>query len=50
MNYQTTKQTTYNTPLMKLQKLYPNPSNTILLKLEVVTLLGTQLHYIDGIE
>jgi cysteine synthase B len=34
MNYKTIDQTIGNTPLVKLQKLNPEPSNTILLKLE----------------
>ncbi|SMN15674.1 Cysteine synthase B [uncultured Candidatus Thioglobus sp.] len=34
MKYQTIEQTIGNTPLVKLQRLNPNPSNTILLKLE----------------
>jgi len=34
MPYQTIDQTIGNTPLVKLQRLNPNPSNTILLKLE----------------
>ncbi|AYQ56284.1 Cysteine synthase [Bathymodiolus thermophilus thioautotrophic gill symbiont] len=34
MNYKTIEQTIGNTPLVKLQRLNPNPSNTILLKLE----------------
>ena len=34
MSYQTVDQTIGNTPLVKLQRLNPNPSNTILLKLE----------------
>ena len=34
MHYQTIEQTIGNTPLVKLQRLNPNPSNTILLKLE----------------
>ena len=34
MNYKTIDETIGNTPLVKLQRLNPNPSNTILLKLE----------------
>lgn len=34
MNYKTIEQTIGNTPLVKLQRLNPNTSNTILLKLE----------------
>ena len=34
MQYQTIDQTIGNTPLVKMQRLNPNPSNTILLKLE----------------
>jgi len=34
MNYQTIEQTIGNTPLIELQKLNPNPNNTIVLKLE----------------
>ncbi len=34
MDYKTIEQTIGNTPLVKLQRLNPNPSNTILLKLE----------------
>lgn len=34
MQYQTIEQTIGNTPLVKLQRLNPNPFNTILLKLE----------------
>jgi S-sulfo-L-cysteine synthase (O-acetyl-L-serine-dependent) len=34
MSYQTIDQTIGNTPLVELQRLNPNPSNTILLKLE----------------
>jgi cysteine synthase B len=34
MQYQTLESTIGNTPLIKLQRLNPNPSNTILLKLE----------------
>lgn len=34
MSYKTIDQTIGNTPLVKLQRLNPNPSNTILLKLE----------------
>lgn len=34
MTYKTIQQTIGNTPLVKLQRLNPNPSNTILLKLE----------------
>lgn len=34
MEYQTIDQTIGNTPLVKLQRLNPNPTNTILLKLE----------------
>lgn len=34
MNYSTIEQTIGNTPLVKLQRLNPNPSNTILVKLE----------------
>jgi cysteine synthase B len=34
MHYQNIEQTIGNTPLVKLQRLNPNPSNTILLKLE----------------
>ncbi|MDC9727233.1 MAG: cysteine synthase CysM [Candidatus Thioglobus sp.] len=34
MNYKTIDQTIGNTPLVKLQRLNPNPTNTILLKLE----------------
>ena len=34
MSYQTVDQTIGNTPLVKLQRLNPNPSNIILLKLE----------------
>ncbi|KAA0450945.1 MAG: pyridoxal-phosphate dependent enzyme, partial [Candidatus Thioglobus sp.] len=33
-NYQTIQQTIGNTPLVRLQRLNPNPSNVILLKLE----------------
>ncbi|CAC9599754.1 Cysteine synthase B (EC 2.5.1.47) [uncultured Gammaproteobacteria bacterium] len=34
MKYQTIEQTIGNTPLVRIQRLNPNPSNTILLKLE----------------
>ncbi|WXT99659.1 MAG: Cysteine synthase B [Catillopecten margaritatus gill symbiont] len=34
LDYKTIEQTIGNTPLVKLQRLNPNPSNTILLKLE----------------
>jgi len=34
VNYKTIDETIGNTPLVKLQRLNPNPSNTILLKLE----------------
>lgn len=38
MIFKTIEQTIGNTPLVKLQRLNPNSSNTILLKLEVITL------------
>ncbi len=34
LNYKTIEQTIGNTPLVRLQRLNPNPNNTILLKLE----------------